>query len=71
MEFTIDISIKEARAIRSIANQQSITGQELIERLIRQFVTGQIRGAYRKLFNEMNYNQLEQTFGTIENLFPE
>ena len=71
MEFTIDISVKEARAIRSIAQQQSITGQELVKQLIRQFVNGQIRGAYRKLFNEMTYNELEQTFGTIEDLFPE
>ena len=71
MEFTIDISIKEARAIRSIAKQQSITGEELIQRLIRQFITGQIRGAYRKLFDQMTYNELEETFGTIEDLFPE
>ena len=71
MEFTIDISIKEARAIRSIAKQQSINGEELIQRLIRQFITGQIRGAYRKLFDQMTYNELEETFGTIEDLFPE
>ena len=71
MEFTIDISIKEARAIRSIAKQQSITGEELIQRLIRQFITGQIRGAYRKLFDQMTYSELEETFGTIEDLFPE
>lgn len=71
MEFTIDINIKEARAIRSIAKQQDITGQELVKRLIRQFVTGQIHGAYRKLFDQLTYDELEETFGTIEDLFPE
>lgn len=71
MEFTIDITIKEARALRAIAKSQTLSIETLMQRLIRQFVTGQIRGKYRELFNEMNYNQLESVFGTIEDLFPE
>ena len=71
MEFTIDITIKEARALRAIAKSQEISAEQLMQRLIRQFVTGQIRGKYRELFEQMNYNELEETFGTIEDLYPE
>ena len=69
MEFTINITVKEARALRVISSNQGLSITQLVEHLIRQFVTGQIRGEYRKLFEKMNYNQLESVFGTIEDLY--
>lgn len=69
MEFTIDLTIKESRALRVIAKTQGVSIENLLRRLIRQYATGQIRGEYRKLFDQMNYNQLEAVFGTIEDLF--
>lgn len=69
MEFTIDITVKEARALRVISKSQGISIEVLMQRLIRRFVTGQIRGKYRNLFDKMNYNQLENVFGTIEDLY--
>jgi len=71
MEFTIDITAKEARAFRSIAKEQGTTASDLMYLLIRRFVKEHIDGKYRKLFNQMTYNQLEETFGSIESLFPE
>ena len=71
MEFTIDITAKEARAMRVIAVSQGKTPKELLELLIRRFATEQIMGKYKALFNQMTLNQLEATFGTIEELFPE
>lgn len=69
MNFTIDITVKEARALRVISDNQGMTIETLMQRLVRQFVTGQIKGKYRKLFEQMNYNQLEAVFGTIEELY--
>jgi len=69
MEFTINITKKEARALRVISKNQEITIEDLMKRLVRQFVTGQIKGKFRKLFDQMNYNQLEATFGTIEDIY--
>ena len=71
MEFTIDITAKEARAMQVIANNQDKTPKELLELLIRRFVTEQIMGKYKALFNQMTLSELENTFGTIETLFPE
>ena len=71
MEFTIDITAKEARAFRSIAKEQGTTASDLMYLLIRRFVKEHIDGKYRALFNQMTYTELEKKFGSIESLFPE
>ena len=70
MDFTIDILVEEAHVLRYIAQSQQVTVEILIERLVRQFVTGQIRGKYKEHFNQMSLNQLETIFGNIRTLFP-
>lgn len=69
MEFTINITVKESRALQVIAKRQGVSVETIMRRLIRQFLTGQIRGEFRKLFDQMTYNQLEHVFGTIEDIF--
>jgi len=65
MKITITLTNEESIAINSIAEKEELTAEEYAGNIVKNFLKEQIRGIYRKKFNEKSVEELANIFGKV------
>ena len=65
MKITITLTDEESITINSIAEKEGLTAGEYAANIVKNFLGEQIRGVYRKKFNEKSVEELADIFGKV------
>ena len=64
-DFTVTVSVNDAKIIQNIANRTGVTGRELIERNISNWAEGQIEGFFIQKIRDKTTDELIALLGDI------
>jgi len=65
-DFTVTVSVNDAKIIQHLANRTGVTGRELVEHRILNWTTGQIQGYFIGKIKDKTTEELIALLGDIQ-----